>query len=94
MAHAVFIQNPKSIYNDRPGIAYHFPRRYLGMVKETVGDWVIFYEGRKGAFGYTAVQKSVLLRLTQSARIIFMHGLILQVLGVLSGLFRAKTQKA
>lgn len=57
MAHAVFIQNPKSIYNDRPGIAYHFPRRYLGMVKETVGDWVIFYEGRKGAFGYTAVQK-------------------------------------
>lgn len=57
MAHAVFIQNPRSIYKDRPGIAYHFPRRYLGMVKETVGDWVIFYEGRQGAFGYTAVQR-------------------------------------
>jgi putative restriction endonuclease len=57
MAHAVFIQNPRSIYKDRPGVAYHFPRRYLGMVNETIGDWVIFYEGRQGAFGYTAVQK-------------------------------------
>ncbi len=57
MAHAIFIQNPSSIYKDQPGVAYHFPRRYLGMVNETLGDWVIFYEGRQGAFGYTAVQK-------------------------------------
>ncbi|MBT9386664.1 HNH endonuclease [Pseudooceanicola sp. CBS1P-1] len=57
MAHAVFIQNPTSIYDDQPGLSYHFPRRYLGMVQETVGDWVIFYEGRKGALGYVSVQK-------------------------------------
>lgn len=57
MAHAIFIQNPRSIYKDQPGIAYHFPRRYLRMVRETIGDWVIFYEGRQGAFGYTSVQK-------------------------------------
>ncbi|WP_298496634.1 HNH endonuclease [uncultured Maritimibacter sp.] len=57
MAKAVFIQNPVSIYDDRPGEAYHFPKRYLGMVRETVGDWVVLYEGRKGALGYVAVQR-------------------------------------
>lgn len=57
MAHAVFIQNPKSIYDDRPGEAYNFPAQYLSRVQETVGDWVIFYEGRSGAFGYVGVQK-------------------------------------
>lgn len=57
MAKAVFIQNPISIYKDEPGKRYHFPRRYLGMVRETAGDWVIFYEGRQGAFGYVSVQK-------------------------------------
>ncbi len=54
---AVFIQNPDSIYDDAHGQWYNFPRQYLGMVKETVGDWVVFYEGRRGAFGYTHVQK-------------------------------------
>lgn len=56
MVNAVFIQNPQSIYDDQPGAAYHFPKRYLGIVKQTVGDWVIFYESRKGAFGYVSVQ--------------------------------------
>jgi len=59
MAFAVFVQNPRSIYKDKPGEKYHFPRRYLGMVREVVGDWVVFYEGRQGAFGYVAVQKVV-----------------------------------
>ncbi|MCF6444873.1 HNH endonuclease [Nereida sp. MMG025] len=59
MAKAVFIQNPVSIYDDRPGEAYHFPKRYLGMVRETIGDWVVLYESKKsgGAFGYVGVQK-------------------------------------
>ncbi len=57
MAHAVFIQNPVSIYKDSPGEAYHFPKRYLGMVQETIGDWVVFYESRKGAFGYVSIQR-------------------------------------
>ncbi|MDD9738419.1 MAG: HNH endonuclease [Marinovum algicola] len=57
MVNAVFIQNPQSIYKDRPGEAYHFPKQYLNVVQECVGDWVIFYEGRKGAFGYVSVQK-------------------------------------
>ncbi len=57
MSHAVFIQNPKSIYKDRPGVAYHFPKRYLRAVNRCVGEWVIFYESRSGAFGYLSVQR-------------------------------------
>lgn len=57
MVNAVFIQNPESIYADEPGVAYHFPKQYLGAVRACVGDWVVFYEGRQGAFGYTGVQK-------------------------------------
>lgn len=59
MSKAVFIQNSISIYDDRPGEAYHFPKRYLRVVQETVGDWVIFYESRKnkGSFGYVSVQR-------------------------------------
>lgn len=57
MAKAVFIQNPESIYDDRPGEAYNFPKMYLGTVRAAVGDWVVFYESRQGAFGYTGIQK-------------------------------------
>ncbi|PLS21902.1 HNH endonuclease [Neptunicoccus cionae] len=57
MVNAIFIQNPQSIYDDQPGEAYHFPRQYLGTVQQTIGDWVIFYESRRGAFGYVSVQK-------------------------------------
>ncbi|MGB8622497.1 MAG: HNH endonuclease, partial [Paracoccaceae bacterium] len=57
MANAVFIQNPVSIYKDRPGVAYHFPRQYLRSVEACVDDWVVFYEGKKGARGYVSVQK-------------------------------------
>ncbi len=59
MAQAVFIQNPQSIYRDEPGRRYNFPQQYLGMVEETVGDWVVVYEGKRGAFGYVAVQKVI-----------------------------------
>ena len=62
MARAVFIQNPESIYDDAHGLHYHFPRQYLGMVEETVGDWVVFYEGRRGVAAYTHVQKVTSVR--------------------------------
>ncbi len=59
MAKAVFIQSSHSHYDDAPGERYHFPNRpYLGRVVQTVGDWVIFYSGRKGeVWGYYAVQQ-------------------------------------
>lgn len=57
MAKAVFIQNPSSVYKDEPGVRYHFPKMYLSTVEDCVGDWVVFYEGRKGVLGYTSVQQ-------------------------------------
>jgi putative restriction endonuclease len=58
MAKAVFIQSGHSPYQDRPGEVYHFPAQYLSRVAQTVGDWVIFYEGRRGGNrGYNAVQR-------------------------------------
>jgi putative restriction endonuclease len=38
---------------------YHFPNVYLSRVSRTVGDWVIFYQGRRSGrtVGYYAVQK-------------------------------------
>lgn len=59
MVKAVFIQSSHSGYDDQPGKAYHFPKKhYLSRVEQTVGDWVIFYEGRRGGGkGYHAVQR-------------------------------------
>lgn len=57
MANLVLVQNPNSPYLDRPGELYHFPKQYLSRMESAVGDWVIVYEGRKGAFGYVGVQR-------------------------------------
>ncbi|MEM7491040.1 MAG: HNH endonuclease [Pseudomonadota bacterium] len=62
MAHAVLVQNPVSIYDDAHGRHYHFPKMYLGTMETVVGDWVVFYEGVRGAFGYTHVQRVAGLR--------------------------------
>lgn len=58
MSKAVFIASSHSRYDDRPGEVYHFPNSYLSRVARTIGDWVIFYQGRRGgASGYYAVQR-------------------------------------
>ncbi len=58
MTKAVFIASSHSDYLDRPGEVYHFPNIYLSRVAQTVGDWVIFFEGRRGGSrGYYAVQR-------------------------------------
>jgi len=59
MSKAVLIASPHSRYDDRPGEVYHFPNAYLSRVARTVGDWVIFYQGRRSGndVGYHAVQK-------------------------------------
>ena len=58
MVKAVCIASSHSAYKDRPGEWYHFPNSYLSRVARTVGDWVIFYEGRAGGSrGYYAVQR-------------------------------------
>ena len=48
MTKAIFIASSHSHYDDRPGEVYHFPNSYLSRVAQTVGDWVIFYQGRRG----------------------------------------------
>lgn len=58
MAKAVFIASSHATYRDRPGEVYHFPNSYLTRVARTVGDWVIFFEGRRGGSrGYYGVQR-------------------------------------
>jgi len=48
MAKAVFTCKPDSIYDDKPEERYHFPERYLSLAKEAVGDWIVYYEPRRG----------------------------------------------
>lgn len=58
MTKAVFIASSHSNYQDRHGEVYHFPNMYLSRVAKTVGDWVIFYQGRRGGqTGYYGVQR-------------------------------------
>lgn len=46
MVKKVLIENPESIYMDKPGVHYHFPKQYLSRVQEAVNDWVLFYESK------------------------------------------------
>jgi putative restriction endonuclease len=55
MGKAVLVSNRESIYDDVPEIRYHFPKQYLGRIKNAVGDWIIYYEsgsnnGRRAYF--------------------------------------------
>ena len=43
MVNAVLVQGSHSDYDDQPGVSYHFPKRYLRRMQETVGDWVVFF---------------------------------------------------
>ena len=48
MAHAVFTTRADSIYDDLPEVRYHFPTTYLNAVRRAVGDWILYYEPRRG----------------------------------------------
>lgn len=47
MTKAVFTASVQSDYEDLREHWYHFPNRYLGQVRQAVGDLVIFYEPRR-----------------------------------------------
>jgi putative restriction endonuclease len=47
MAKAVFISRVDPEYDDLPEARYHFPRTYLGTARQTVGDWIVYYEPRR-----------------------------------------------
>lgn len=43
---AVFDTKPSSVYDDDISRHYHFPRRYLAIVQQCVGDWVVLRRPR------------------------------------------------
>jgi putative restriction endonuclease len=53
----VFLHREDSIYNDLPAEQYQFPSQYLSRASQFVGDWIIYYEPRRGptAKGYFAI---------------------------------------
>lgn len=58
MVKLVLLHRDDSIYGDREGEVYDFPKSYLKAVAEGVGDWVIYYEPVKaGPRGYYAIAK-------------------------------------
>ena len=48
MAKGIFMSAIDSIYDDLPEERYHFPRRYLNLAQQCVGDWILYYEPRGG----------------------------------------------
>lgn len=59
MAKRVLVHRVDSIYDDRPDEQYQFPSQYLSRMKPCQGDWVVYYEPRKGGgrLGYNAIAK-------------------------------------
>lgn len=43
MATAVFYHKDISTYKDIRGQQYHFPKIYLSRVRQTIGDWIVYY---------------------------------------------------
>jgi putative restriction endonuclease len=58
MVKLVLLHKADSIYDDQPDRVYDFPRRYLSVVSEGVGDWAVYCEPVKaGPRGYFAVAR-------------------------------------
>jgi putative restriction endonuclease len=47
----VFLHREDSRYDDRPAERYQFPRQYLSRASQFVGDWIVYYEPRRGPTG-------------------------------------------
>ena len=47
MANAVFTTKVNPVYDDLPEVRYHFPRTYLNQARQTVGNWIVYYEPRR-----------------------------------------------
>jgi putative restriction endonuclease len=51
VARGVFLHRADSIYEDEPARQYQFPPQYLGRARQFVGDWILYYEPRRGPTG-------------------------------------------
>jgi putative restriction endonuclease len=48
VANAVFTAKLGSVYDDAVEERYHFPKQYRTRVEQTVGDWIVYYQSRRG----------------------------------------------
>jgi putative restriction endonuclease len=55
----VFLHREDSRYDDLPAERYQFPQQYLSRAAQFVGDWILYYEPRRGptSRGYYAIAK-------------------------------------
>src|SRR5207245_8840306 len=49
MTKAVFTTKVSPTYKDLPEERYHFPRTYLNYVRQTIGDYIVYYEPRRSS---------------------------------------------
>jgi putative restriction endonuclease len=54
MTKGVFTTKVSPAYDDAPESRYHFPNQYLSRVRETVGDWIVYYEPRRATQSLTS----------------------------------------
>lgn len=51
MTRGVFLHREDSRYDDLPAERYQFPQQYLSRAIQFLGDWIIYYEPRRGPTG-------------------------------------------
>jgi putative restriction endonuclease len=51
MARGVLLHRQDSIYDDEPERQYQFPSQYFSRASQFVGDWIVYYEPRRGPTG-------------------------------------------
>src|SRR5690349_15995754 len=49
MGKTVFTTKVVPGYKDLPEVRYHFPRTYLNQAKESIGDYIVYYEPRRSS---------------------------------------------
>jgi putative restriction endonuclease len=47
MSKGIFVASTETSYDDLPEVRYHFPHTYIQKAKDTVDDWIIYYEPRR-----------------------------------------------
>lgn len=47
MTNAVFTFRDGTVYDDQPEIRYHFPKKYLRLVEQAMGDLIVYYKPRR-----------------------------------------------
>jgi putative restriction endonuclease len=59
MTKGVFTHRADTHYDDFPEERYQFPGQYLKRARSFAGDWIVYYEPRRGGgrLGYTAIAK-------------------------------------